>query len=82
MLLCELAGRLVAMGHVLMCEIKKKLSRGVWSNVSEIKLFKKKSNQPSPNCRPTTTFTHLAVEPTPFYPSVCLHHAFAVHNLI
>ena len=32
-LLCELTGRLVAMGHVLMCEIKKnKLSWGVWTS--------------------------------------------------
>ena len=27
-------------------------------------------------------FTHSAVEPSPFYPWVCLHHTFAVRNLI
>ena len=35
LLLCELTGRLVAMGHVLMCEIKNKLSLRVWRSVSE-----------------------------------------------
>ena len=30
----------------------------------------------------TIKFTHLAVEPTPFYPWVCLHNTGAVRNLI
>ena len=27
-------------------------------------------------------FTHSALQLTPFYPWVCLHHTFAVRNLI
>ena len=34
------------------------------------------------NDNQTIKFTHPAVEPSPFYPWVCLHHTIAVRNLI
>ena len=51
----------------------------VWTNrVESMKKYRWKYESTSL----TIKFTHLTVEPTPFYPWVCLHNTGAVRNLI